>query len=1122
MFLAACAMGQVKDNPQPGQISGRSEATMAYWKFDGDLKDASGRGHDISAGNAKFAAGYSGQALQAGARGSVGSSADLELAPGLKIDLWVRFECYSPGYHAFVRKEQEYMIRADPDEEGGEFSFFVYLNGWGPRVSSKVKPEPGAWYHLVAQWDGFNATLEVNGEKTSVQRLGMPKPGGRPLEISTMDGMIDELTVENAMFPAMQKYLAKTDAAPARRTVDMDHFGKGAGWPEWMGVAGALLNVSGDRLEATLPDSGAMIVNPALDIDLRQRRYVCCDISSPAEKPAMLVFITHSGYGAVSFPVSRELRTSVIDMGNTRGWRGRLKSLALWVPGVGPNSVQMENLWVSGEPEGRPFLQVQRIVWDHAILSVGKEEKVSALVEVRGSRGLELKDVAASLTLPKGIRCLDDETRALGTLPTGTVKTVEWTLMAETATNGEVTVVLRAPDGAQASKRSLLFAGSFTQLTPVTQNTGATYYVDSVNGVNTGSGTSPDAPWKDFTNINGKTLGAGDRLLIRRGSVINQMLQVSARGTRDNWAEIGAYGTGPRPVIRRNWDIRDRCVLITDPDYLWIHSVVVTCAGSGIYVHCSQPNHAGLFIDDCIASHIEGRYGGYLNSTGIPEWHDLPELNPAGYCGIMVGGRAAQDITFSNCEMFHTSSGFLAKGEWVTLDRIFCHDCYVHNTSPHPVLDGRHLMLQNCIFDASGGHASRGTMGIMLADPRGLTIRNCTFRNIPDSGSGDQGGIDFEAGGDSCLIDGCTFENNAGAAIEVLGMGTSPQVRNVEISNSRFIKNSWVKTSHGPAEIFIYGEGNLATYCSTGTIHNNGYVLVPDVKFFVNKASATWSRWTLSDNVQYATVEELRKAMPLNDPPAVEAGDDIYSDHAVVQLAGTVTDDTKPADKRLQTRWETFEGPATVTFENDADPKTKATFAAGGDYLLRLVGDDGELWTSDMVAVHVLPGGTSVAKAWEFNRQLDKEGWTEENLGIHDRKEGPKYYEVTKPVKYVSGGYYIVTVDNSDNACLLSGDDLGVDIGKHKTIRVRFQNHTPATRMRFSFTTAARPDWDGANSQIFDVTPNDNGPREYAVDMSQVPGWNGTLKQLRFDLATGSALTGTCRIDYIWIDSSGR
>ena len=49
--------------------------------------------------------------------------------------------------------------------------------------------------------------------------------------------------------------------------------------------------------------------------------------------------------------------------------------------------------------------------------------------------------------------------------------------------------------------------------------------------------------------------------------------------------------------------------------------------------------------------------------------------------------------------------------------------------------------------------------------------------------------IDFEARGNGCLIEQCTFENNAGAAIEVLGL-KSPQITNLEIRNSRFIKNN--------------------------------------------------------------------------------------------------------------------------------------------------------------------------------------------------------------------------------------------------------------------------------------------------------------------------------------------
>ncbi len=86
-----------------------------------------------------------------------------------------------------------------------------------------------------------------------------------------------------------------------------------------------------------------------------------------------------------------------------------------------------------------------------------------------------------------------------------------------------------------------------------------TYYVDSVEGSNEQSGHSPKDAWADFTPINGKTLTAGERLLIKRGSVINQELHVDVRGKADAWVEIGAYGEDTGLTSRRNWDVRERC-----------------------------------------------------------------------------------------------------------------------------------------------------------------------------------------------------------------------------------------------------------------------------------------------------------------------------------------------------------------------------------------------------------------------------------------------------------------------------------------------------------------------------------------------------------------------------------
>lgn len=649
------------------------------------------------------------------------------------------------------------------------------------------------------------------------------------------------------------------------------------------------------------------------------------------------------------------------------------------------------------------------------------------------------------------------------------------------------------------------------------------YYVDAVAGRNDNTGLSPRSPWEDFSHINGKTLKAGDQLLIKRGSVINQELQISASGTANQWVEIGAYGKGARPVIRRNWDIADRCALVTDPDFLCIRGLAFSHAGKGLVVHYATPGHGGLIIEDCVAHHIEGIYREWTICSGIPEWRGYVTQGDDGLqasAGIAVTGQA-RDITVRDCDLFQTSWGFWITGERVTLDRVYVHHCYTFNSSPHPALIGlKDALVQNCVFDSSGYHACAGTMGIMVGNPRNLTFRNCTFRNQPDSGCDDEGGMDFENSGDGCLVDNCTFENNAGAGIEVLGLEL-PQIKNLEVRRSRFIKDNWANKL-GPSEFFIWGGDNAdpKICCSTGALRSNGCVLLPGVKFFTNQAPAA-THWQLDDNKTYNSVADLDAAMPRNQPPVVKAGADITSDKLTVRLAGSVSDDGKPAGSHLLTRWELLQGPGTVTFKDGGSANCRAKFSNPGDYLLRLVGDDGELWTSDVVTVHILPRGLTVAKAWEFDRPLDKEGWAATDLGTTNRVETPiKGQDGTSmPVNYVAGGYYIMAIENAPDAQLTSADNLNVALHQNQTLHFRYQNHTSATHVVFRFTTTLDDTWDDAKAVTFPVVARDWIARDYRINLSEIGGWTGTLKQLRFELTGGQTATGTVRVDFIRIEN---
>jgi hypothetical protein len=98
---------------------------------------------------------------------------------------------------------------------------------------------------------------------------------------------------------------------------------------------------------------------------------------------------------------------------------------------------------------------------------------------------------------------------------------------------------------------------------------------------------------------------------------------------------------------------------------------------------------------------------------------------------------------------------------------------------------------------------------------------------------------------------------------------------------------------------------------------------------------------------------EYRTGAPTNRAPAVDAGVDIAQTLLPegVFLDGLVTDDGLPAGSTLDIYWTVLSGPGTVTFDDDSDPATRATFTAAGAYVLRLTASDGALVTTDDLTI---------------------------------------------------------------------------------------------------------------------------------------------------------------------------
>ncbi|OUS78761.1 hypothetical protein B1748_01410 [Paenibacillus sp. MY03] len=142
--------------------------------------------------------------------------------------------------------------------------------------------------------------------------------------------------------------------------------------------------------------------------------------------------------------------------------------------------------------------------------------------------------------------------------------------------------------------------------------------------------------------------------------------------------------------------------------------------------------------------------------------------------------------------------------------------------------------------------------------------------------------------------------------------------------------------------------------------------------------------------------------------------------------------------------------------------------------------------------VKIMPAG----KEWNFTS--DVEGW--------------QHNEQITNVSITDGAYQ-GEVTGGDPS-LYSPDNLNLDASKVKLVKVRLKNETNSALAQVFFTTNSDPTLSGTKVLNFNINPNDPVYREYILDMSYIPEWTGTIKQIRFD-PNVEAMSGTFSIDYI-------
>jgi hypothetical protein len=115
-----------------------------------------------------------------------------------------------------------------------------------------------------------------------------------------------------------------------------------------------------------------------------------------------------------------------------------------------------------------------------------------------------------------------------------------------------------------------------------------TYYVDNQQGDDSNDGQTPETAWKTLERARAQSFQQGENLLLKRGCVWTDTLEIENNGTMEHPISIGAYGDGVDPIITQKGAVPG-----------WDNSTLWTNHGDNIWSIYYGPwkNAARLWLD---------------------------------------------------------------------------------------------------------------------------------------------------------------------------------------------------------------------------------------------------------------------------------------------------------------------------------------------------------------------------------------------------------------------------------------------------------------------------------------------------------------------------------------------
>ncbi len=251
------------------------------------------------------------------------------------------------------------------------------------------------------------------------------------------------------------------------------------------------------------------------------------------------------------------------------------------------------------------------------------------------------------------------------------------------------------------------------------------YYIDSVNGDDSNSGTDIKSPVKTIAGLKDLDIKAGTHFLFKNGGEYESTVTLTCSGTKENPVVISSYGEGEKAILYTNE--KTEVFRLFDCSYVTVSNLHIKAPnGGGIWIDTQNQTSEGIVIDNVYFTDMQNYkvHSRDDNSNGA-----APARAAVMVKGLPAKSRyAVNDLTIKNCEVYNCANGFMIWGSWNDAQSPWCEEDEID-----PVYN-KGLLIEGCYFHEMDAEA------VIVGMCNGALVTNCRAINCCQGEGVDENG----------------------------------------------------------------------------------------------------------------------------------------------------------------------------------------------------------------------------------------------------------------------------------------------------------------------------------------------------------------------------------------------